>query len=72
MHYTLILNNEVKDPLLLEEKNKSLSKLIEKLDLRPGQVAIKVNNNFIQIKEYKDFEISNNDSIEIITLIAGG
>lgn len=46
--------------------------LLEELNIKPERVAVEVNTKVLKKTEYRDFTLSEGDSIEIVNFVGGG
>lgn len=46
--------------------------LLEELNIKPERVAVEVNMKVLKKTEYRDFTLSEGDSIEIVNFVGGG
>ena len=54
------------------ETGASLDQLLQTLGLADKRVAVEVNRDIVPRSEYSSFELSENDTIEIVNAIGGG
>lgn len=64
----IILNGE---PRELESRS-SLEDLVQLLDLKGKRLAIEVNQTIIARGQFADFQLSEQDRVEIVHAIGGG
>jgi sulfur carrier protein len=57
---------------MLETNSKNLDEFINSLEQKPSSFALVLNGQIIPKSLYKETLISDNDVIEIFTLMAGG
>lgn len=57
---------------MLDTGASTLEGLLEELRINPGRVAIEVNLAIIKKKDFPQFRIKENDSIEIVNFVGGG
>ena len=50
----------------------SLDQLLQTLGLEGKRIAVEVNRDIVPRSEYDAFELSENDTIEIVNAIGGG
>ena len=50
----------------------TLAKLLQDLSLKPRRVAIELNKRIVPRANYAATELSDNDEIEIVSLVGGG
>ena len=50
----------------------SLGQLLEILGLNGKRIAVEVNRDIVPRSDYDNFQLSDNDSIEIVNAIGGG
>ncbi len=53
-------------------QGRTISALVEQLELNPNQVAVEVNLELIPREQHNVFELNENDKVEIVTLVGGG
>ncbi len=46
--------------------------LLEELNIKPERVAVEVNMKVLKKTEYRDFTLSEGDSVEIVNFVGGG
>ncbi|KAF2955164.1 sulfur carrier protein ThiS [Marinitoga sp. 38H-ov] len=63
----LYINGKVK-----ECKSSTLKELLEELSFSNKSVVVVKNGEIIPIKNYSEHHLSENDKIEIITVVGGG
>ena len=51
---------------------KSLSDLLNKLNLKPDAVAVELNKNIVHRENFDNTKLRDNDKIEIVTVVGGG
>ena len=54
------------------EPGASLDKLLQSLGLEGKRIAVEVNRDIVPRSEYGRFELSEDDTIEIVNAIGGG
>lgn len=54
------------------EKPLTIAELLQKMQIKPEMVACEINLKIIKRSEYKNFKISEGDSLEILQMIGGG
>lgn len=52
--------------------NCSVEQLLHQLDLSANQVVVEVNHKIVQRTDYADFELDEDDKIEIVSFVGGG
>ncbi|MBN1587155.1 MAG: sulfur carrier protein ThiS [Candidatus Omnitrophica bacterium] len=50
----------------------SLKGLLDHLELQQGGLAVEVNGKIVRRQDHEDWDIRENDSLEIVHLIGGG
>lgn len=50
----------------------SVSDLLARLNLSPGQVVVEVNNRILEPGDYQETRLSAGDAIELIQFVGGG
>ena len=53
------------------DPNTSLAALLELLDVTEGRFAVEVNGEIVPKGQHQDFELHDNDAIEIVRAIGG-
>ncbi|KAF2955240.1 sulfur carrier protein ThiS [Marinitoga sp. 38H-ov] len=56
----------------MECKSSTLNELLEELSFSNKPVVVVKNGEIISIKNYSEHRLSENDKIEIITVVGGG
>ena len=46
--------------------------LVDRLDLRPEQVAVELNRELVQRARYAETALGDGDQVEVVTLVGGG
>lgn len=64
----LTLNGEIKQI----ENGITVSGLLESLQIEPARVAVEVNLNIIKKADYLSHQLSEGDSVEIVSFVGGG
>lgn len=64
----LTVNGEQKEV----EGVRTVSDLLENMDIDPDRVAVEVNEDIVPGKKYQDFDLSPGSSVEIVTFVGGG
>ena len=54
------------------KKGNTIAALVEQLELNPNQVAVEVNLELVPREQHAEFELGDNDKVEIVTLVGGG
>ncbi len=54
------------------EPGSRLDQLLQSLGLDGKRIAVEVNRDIVPRSEYSSFELSENDTIEIVNAIGGG
>ena len=54
------------------EPGARLEQLLQSLGLEGKRIAVEVNRDIVPRSEYSSFELSENDTIEIVNAIGGG
>ncbi len=65
---TVTLNGEIKQI----EGGITVSGLLESLQVEPARVAVEVNLNIIKKADYLSYQLSEGDSVEIVSFVGGG
>ena len=52
--------------------NLTLSGLVAHLELRPERVAVELNKQIVKRSTWKDIELSEGDTLEIVHFVGGG
>lgn len=68
MEITIELNGE---PHRAPE-GQSLDELVKSLDLRPGRVAVEINQVVVPKSDYQHTVLAQGDKVEIIHFVGGG
>ncbi|HMK61737.1 MAG TPA: sulfur carrier protein ThiS [Dissulfurispiraceae bacterium] len=63
----ILLNGESK-----QTKCKTVSELLNELDIRLGRVAVEVNLQIIRKTDYESHQLSEGDIVEIVNFVGGG
>ena len=63
-----MLNGSLKEVAL----DIAVEELLETLELSPEQVAVEVNGGLIVRAERAAFQLTENDVVELVTLVGGG
>ncbi len=66
MHITVNGENRSMEP------GARLEQLLQSLGLEGKRIAVEVNRDIVPRSEYSSFELSENDTIEIVNAIGGG
>ena len=53
-------------------ERRTLSELLEELNIQPGRVAVEVNLKIIRKADYDTHPIMEGDNIEIVNFVGGG
>jgi len=64
----IIINGENRDL----DQNTSLKQLVTLLGMENKRLAIEVNESIVPRSEYADYQLSENDKVEIVQAIGGG
>ena len=51
---------------------RTLTGLLEELQVLPGRVAVEVNLKIVKKADYDEFELGDGDIIEIVNFVGGG
>jgi len=51
---------------------RTLTGLLEELQVLPGRVAVEVNLKIVKKADYDEFELGDGDVIEIVNFVGGG
>jgi thiamine biosynthesis protein ThiS len=54
------------------EDNLSLTELINRLNLRPEQIAVELNQTVVRRMRWPDTRLGDDDSVEIVHFVGGG
>ena len=54
------------------ETDTSLGKLLEQLGLSGKRIAVEVNRDIVPRSDYDSYQLSENDTVEIVNAIGGG
>lgn len=65
---SITLNGEQKEI----ENNSTLAMLVDTLELQDKRFAVEVNEDLVPRSEHAQYQIQNNDQIEIVHAIGGG
>ncbi len=57
---------------IIETGANTVLELLEELNIKPERVAVEVNMKVLKKTEYRDFTLSEGDSIEIVNFVGGG
>lgn len=63
----LIINGKGK-----ELECNSVSRLLNKLNLKQDAVAVELNKNLVHRENFDSTTLKNNDKLEIVTVVGGG
>ena len=50
----------------------TLAELVEQLGLEPRHIAVEVNLALVPRAEHADYQLSDGDRLEVVTLVGGG
>ncbi|QTA37926.1 sulfur carrier protein ThiS [Thermosipho ferrireducens] len=53
-------------------KASSVKELLEELLLVDKPIVVVLNGNIVSVKDYPEIKLSENDKVEIITVVGGG
>jgi sulfur carrier protein len=66
------LNVTVNDQLHTLEPESTITDLLEQLGITVRHVAVEVNGDLVPRERHPDFQLSNEDRVEVVTLVGGG
>ena len=64
----IILNNTINEV----HENITIEELLLLNNIRSKYIAVEINKRIIPKSKYKEYQLSENDKVEIITAIGGG
>ena len=62
----------VNDQLHTLEPESTITDLLEQLGITVRHVAVEVNGDLVPRERRPDFQLSNEDRVEVVTLVGGG
>jgi thiamine biosynthesis protein ThiS len=54
------------------EAGHTVTTLLESLDLHPGMVVVELNRDILARERYREVEVADGDSIELVHFVGGG
>ena len=54
------------------EAGHTVTSLLESLELHPGMVVVELNRDILARDRYRDVEVADGDSIELVHFVGGG
>lgn len=64
----IVVNDKVHET----KDNLTISELLAELELTVRHVAVEVNKELVPREEHDEFQLNENDQLEVVTLVGGG